>query len=119
MARRAAITYDGLPVSSGGAHKLRGRGFQAGLLAVQSFIQAVPARDTPSDLTLEVIAGDDVPSSFSGPLVSVVLSTRHRGIWRCVESGPRRLLHDPICREDAEGPSGPSYYPRPSADRRP
>jgi hypothetical protein len=67
--RRAAITYDGLPVSSGGAHKLRTRGFLAGHAALQAFAEAISLDARPFNLLIEVIEGDGVPEEFSAPLL--------------------------------------------------
>ena len=70
MARLAAITYDGLPISSGGAHKLRTRGFVAGLKAVQSFASAVSLDPIPKDCAVEVLEGNEVPKEFTQALSS-------------------------------------------------
>lgn len=63
MPRLAAITYDGLPISSGGAHKLRSRGFveTAGLLT--NFVSAVCVNATPTNLTLELVNGGEINES--------------------------------------------------------
>src|SRR5437879_3014615 len=70
MTRLGAITYDGLPISSGGAHKLRTRGFLAALNALQSFAAAISLDVIPSKLIIEVVEGDDVPKEFSETLFS-------------------------------------------------
>jgi hypothetical protein len=70
MTRLAAITYDGLPTSSGGAHKLRTRGFLVGLTSLQSFAAATSLDVIPSNLLIEVVEGDGVPTDFSAPLLS-------------------------------------------------
>jgi hypothetical protein len=70
VTRPAAITYDGLPISSGGAHKLHTRGFVDGLLVLQSFVTAVSLEPRPKNGVVEVLAGDDVPASFSSALVA-------------------------------------------------
>lgn len=70
MAREAAFTYDGLPISSGGAHTLRTRGFPSGFDALRSFVQSVSVEISPIDSAIEVIAGEGVPASFSTPLIS-------------------------------------------------
>jgi hypothetical protein len=70
VTRSAAITYDGLPVSSGGAHKLRTRGFTDALLALQSFVTAVSIEPRPKDCVVEVLAGNDVPASFTSGLIA-------------------------------------------------
>lgn len=70
MTRSAAITYDGLPLSSGGAHKLRTRGFTDALLALQSFVTAVSLDRRPKTGVVEVLAGDDVPAPFTSALAA-------------------------------------------------
>lgn len=70
MTRSAAITYDGLPISSGGAHKLRTRGFTDALLVLQSFVTAVSLDPRPKTGVVEVLAGDDVPATFTSALAA-------------------------------------------------
>lgn len=70
MTRRAAITYDGLPISSGGAHKLRTRGFRAGLVALQSFVEGISLEESPSELHIELLEGGGIAKDFSAPLRS-------------------------------------------------
>ena len=53
VTRSAAITYDGLPISGGGAHTLRTRGFVAGFNALQSFATAVSLAPLPTTLAVE------------------------------------------------------------------
>ena len=68
--RLAAITYEGLPLASGGAHKLRTRGFIAAFNALQSFVSAVSLDATPKELLVEVVTGDGVPKEFTDSLSS-------------------------------------------------
>lgn len=70
MTRSSAITYDGLPISRGGAHKLRTRGLIDGLLAVQSFVAAVSLDTRPQNVVVELLAGEDVPLSFTAGLMA-------------------------------------------------
>ena len=70
VTRSAAITYDGLPISSGGAHTLRTRGFVAGFNAVQSFATAVSLAPLPTTLAVEVLEGKGVPVGFTSSLSS-------------------------------------------------
>ena len=70
MPRLAAITYEGLPLASGGAHKLRTRGFVAAFNALQSFASAVSLDAIPKDLLVEVVTGDGVPKEFTDSLSS-------------------------------------------------
>ena len=64
MPRLAAITYEGLPLASGGAHKLRTRGFVAAFNALQSFASAVSLDAIPKEVLVEVVTGDGVPKEF-------------------------------------------------------
>lgn len=70
MSRIAAITYEGLPLANGGAHKLRTRGFVAAFNALQSFVSAVSIDAIPKELLVEVVEGDGVPKQFSDSLAS-------------------------------------------------
>jgi hypothetical protein len=70
VTRSAAITYDGVPISSGGAHKLRTRGFTEALLVLQSFVTAASLDPRPKDCVVEVLAGDDVPASFTSGVIA-------------------------------------------------
>src|SRR5262245_14093743 len=70
MVRLAAITYEGLPLASGGAHKLRTRGVASGLSALQSFARAMSHDPIPTDLAVEVLEGDGIPDEFTHELFS-------------------------------------------------
>jgi hypothetical protein len=70
VTRMAAMTYDGLPISSGGAHSLRTRGFRAGFDALQSFAGAVSLDPVPTNLVVEVLKGKGVPERFTSQLGS-------------------------------------------------
>jgi len=52
--RHGAITYDGLPISSGGAHSLRQKGFVAGFNALQNFVDSISLERNPSSVALEL-----------------------------------------------------------------
>jgi hypothetical protein len=70
VTRSAAITYDGLPISSGGAHTLRTRGLAAGFDALQAFADAVSLVPVPTNLVVEVLSGTGVPDRFTSLLNS-------------------------------------------------
>jgi hypothetical protein len=70
MIRCAAITYDGLPTSGGGARKLRTRGFPAGQTALRSFATAISLDTIPCNLRVEVMEGVGVPKELSTSLLS-------------------------------------------------
>jgi len=52
--RRGAITYDGLPISSGGAHSLRQKGFVNTFEALQGFVDLLSLEQEASSVTLEL-----------------------------------------------------------------
>lgn len=60
MPRLAAITYDGLPISSGGAHALRTRGFVETAKSLSNFVSRVSVDPTPVDVALELLSGGDL-----------------------------------------------------------
>lgn len=60
MSRSAAITYEGLPISSGGAHTLRTRGFVETARSLSDFVSSVSIISTPTDLTLELLSGGEI-----------------------------------------------------------
>jgi hypothetical protein len=64
VTRRAAITYDGLPIANGGAHTLRIRGCVASLKALQSFVDALSLDPVPTRVAVEVLQGAGVPETF-------------------------------------------------------
>jgi hypothetical protein len=54
MIRTGAITYDGLPLSSGGAHTLRQKGFVQTFNSLQGFVNSVSLKPEPSSVILEL-----------------------------------------------------------------
>ncbi len=54
MTRQAAITYDGLPISSGGAHSLRFKGFVKTFEALDNFVNSVSLDPVPTSVILEL-----------------------------------------------------------------
>jgi hypothetical protein len=60
--QEGAITYDGLPLASGGAHRLRTRETETAANSLQSFVRAVSCDCVPSELQLEVLTD-------AGPIV--------------------------------------------------
>jgi len=54
MARLGAITYDGLPISSGGAHSLRQKGFVAAYAALQAFVDSISLEREPTSVSVEL-----------------------------------------------------------------
>ena len=63
--RRSVITYDGLPVSSGGAHKLKMRGPRAAWSATETFLKNCTDYNSPSSLFVELLEEKKISDSFS------------------------------------------------------
>jgi hypothetical protein len=69
LRRPSIITYDGLPLSSGGAHTLRTRSPLAALSQVRHFISSCTDCVQPQKASVEVVTGANVPAEFSDPLM--------------------------------------------------
>src|SRR5262245_4800611 len=65
----AIITYDGLPLSSGGGHILRTNRPSIALRQVREFIELCTDASEPLERAIEVLSGEGVPSPFSDLLV--------------------------------------------------
>lgn len=70
LRRPSIITYDGLPLSSGGAHTLRTRSPIAALAQVRNFLSSCTVCVRPQKVSVEVVTGGSVPVEFSTPLVA-------------------------------------------------
>src|SRR5512146_1603427 len=70
LRRPSIITYDGLPLSSGGAHTLRTRSPLAALAQVRNFLSSCTDCVQPQKAWVEVVTGASVPVEFSAPLVA-------------------------------------------------
>ncbi len=64
MIRQGSVTYDGLPLSSGGAHSLRQKGLVKSFEALQEFVNAVSFERNPFSVTLELIDSGGSLSHF-------------------------------------------------------
>ena len=62
--RAGLITYEGLPISSGGAHVLRARPIREQWAAVELFLHACTDFTLPSRLELVLHGGERVPRAF-------------------------------------------------------
>jgi hypothetical protein len=69
MLRQSIITYDGLPISSGGAHTLRTKSPLVTLEQVRAFIASCTNAELPKEIFVEVVSGDGIPGEFSAPLI--------------------------------------------------
>jgi hypothetical protein len=67
--RSSIITYDGLPISSGGAHGLRTRSPKVALEQVRDFLRICTDNSIPSDVFVEVILSRSFQNQFTVPLV--------------------------------------------------
>jgi len=76
--RSGLITYDGLPISSGGAHTLKTRGVMNCLAAVREFLSACTTDPDPERLQVHVTQGGSLPRSFSKVLRA---EFKHLGWW--------------------------------------
>jgi hypothetical protein len=63
------ITYDGLPISSGGGHTVRARSPVETWGQITKFMATCTDNPPPSDINVEVVTGDTIPNGFSGPLL--------------------------------------------------
>jgi hypothetical protein len=70
MLRQSIITYDGLPISNGGAHTLRTRSPLVALEQVRVFIASCTDAVLPKEIFVEVVSGDGIPREFSAPLIN-------------------------------------------------
>ena len=68
MLRSSIITYDGLPISSGGAHGLRTRSPKVALEQVRDFLRICTDNSIPSDVFVEVILNRRFQKEFTVPL---------------------------------------------------
>lgn len=66
--RRGLITYDGLPISSGGAHTLRANGFAAAWAHVERFLEHCTDFERPEQIIIELLEGTRIPEAFVSPL---------------------------------------------------
>jgi hypothetical protein len=69
MPLEALVTYDGLPVSSGGGHSLRTRSAGNAFSQVMQFFASCTEPSQPVRFSVESITGDDIPTGFSAPLL--------------------------------------------------
>lgn len=60
MLANSVVTYDGLPVKSGGAHHLRTRDAQTAFQQMQAFFRNCALESTTPRCTVELLSGEDV-----------------------------------------------------------
>lgn len=77
MPVKAVVTYDGLPVSSGGGHTLRSRCARDTFGQITHFFDSCTAPLQPVRFTIELVTGNGIPKHFSAPLQTDL--TKHYG----------------------------------------
>jgi hypothetical protein len=66
--RPALITYEGLPLSSGGAHRLRTKGFVNAWRIIEHFLKERTDFARPEEIVIELLEGASLPDEFVTPL---------------------------------------------------
>jgi hypothetical protein len=89
--RSSIITYDGFPLSKGGAHRLRTPKPQLALQQARGFLSACTDTTIPSVAFVEVIRGDSFNDEFSLPLIEL-LTRNLGGSWRR-HAGRKNIAH--------------------------
>lgn len=70
MPIKSIITYDGLPVSSGGAHTLKSRNPSVALGQVMRFLGSCVAAQEPTQCSIELVSGAGISKDFSDRLLN-------------------------------------------------
>jgi hypothetical protein len=89
--RSSVITYDGLPISSGGAHGLRTRSPKVALEQVRDFLRMCTDNSSPSDVFVEVIVSRSFQKEFTVPLAERL--TAHLGTPIRRHAGAEDIAH--------------------------
>jgi hypothetical protein len=96
--RSSIITYDGLPISRGGAHGLRTRSPKAALKQVRDFLRNCTDTSIPLNVFVEVIAGPGLPNAFLIPLIERLTTKLGTPIRR--HAGAKDVAHRWTLRAD-------------------
>ena len=91
MLRSSVITYDGLPISSGGAHGLRTRSPKVALEQVRDFLRMCTNNSSPSDVFVEVIVSRSFQKEFTVPLAERLIAQLGTPIRR--HAGAEDIAH--------------------------
>jgi len=83
MTPRGLITYDGLPVSAGGAHRLRGKDRSAAWARILGFLTSFTTYEKPDDVRLLLAEGPRIDHAF--------VSRAHRHATHAFGPAKRRL----------------------------
>jgi hypothetical protein len=89
--RSSIITYDGLPVSKGGAHRLRTPNPKLALQQARDFLTACTDTSIPKVAFVEVIRGHSFDDEFSLPLIEQLTKKLGRSSQR--QAGTRNIAH--------------------------
>jgi hypothetical protein len=89
--RSSIITYDGLPVSKGGAHRLRTPNPKLALQQARDFLTACTDNSIPKVAFVEVIRGHSFDDEFSLPLIEQL--TRTLGGSSRRQAGTTNIAH--------------------------
>jgi hypothetical protein len=89
--RSSIITYDGLPVSSGGAHRLRTSKPKLALQQARDFLSACTDTTIPNVAFIEVVRGRSFDDEFSLPLIQQL--TRNLGGASRRHAGTGNIAH--------------------------
>jgi len=89
--RSSIITYDGLPVSKGGAHRLRTPNPKLALQQAREFLTACTDNSIPKVAFVEVIRGHSFDDEFSLPLIKQLTKKLGRSSQR--QAGTRNIAH--------------------------
>jgi hypothetical protein len=85
------ITYDGLPISSGGAHAMSGRSPPMGLHQIRNFLSHCADAPILTHSSVEVVRGECFPVGFSLPLIARL--TAELGNSSLQHVGAKNVLH--------------------------
>jgi hypothetical protein len=89
--RSSIITYDGLPVSKGGAHRLRTPNPKLALQQAREFLTACTDNSIPKVAFVEVIRGHSFDDELSLPLIKQLKKKLGRSSQR--QAGTRNIAH--------------------------
>jgi hypothetical protein len=89
--RPSIITYDGLPVSSGGAHRLHPRNSLAALQQLRHFLVTCTDTPIPAMAFVEVVRGASFVDDFSVPLIERL--TAKLGVPTRRHAGSNNIAH--------------------------
>jgi hypothetical protein len=87
MIRSSLITYEGLPISSGGAHTLRKQSLKSQWVACENFLHSATDYRTPDEIHIVLHEGNRVSSNFSNSMKKELSRWLGRPVRRHTMSG--------------------------------